>query len=195
MVGTGATTVAVISDPLESVDPQPAPWLDKDFLTIERPRTISATFPVSTNSWKLVRVSETNDWQLVDARANEKLDSSKISAVTGPFSSVNFSDVAPLEGNTNFNNSSSHTILTVQTFGGFDYVAKIGSKQDDNYPVNFSITTNSTAAKTAADDLARQKEFENWVYYLPGYSIDELLKLRNQLLVEVTNSVSAPTEK
>ncbi len=51
-------------------------------------------FPVATNSWKLTRASETNDWQLADAKPGEKLDSSKISSVTSPFSSPSFNDVA-----------------------------------------------------------------------------------------------------
>ena len=91
-----AKTVAVISDPLDSVQPKPETWLNKDFLSIEKPRTIAVQFPEATNSWKLTRASETNDWQLADAKPDEKLDSSKISSVTSPFSSPSFNDVSPL---------------------------------------------------------------------------------------------------
>ena len=37
MAGAGAKTVDVISDPLDNVQPQPEEWLDKDFLSIEKP--------------------------------------------------------------------------------------------------------------------------------------------------------------
>jgi hypothetical protein len=195
MVGPGSKTVAVISDPLDSVEPRPEQWLDKEIFSIERPRAISAQFTQATNSWKLTRPSETNDWQLADVRANEKLDASKISNITTAFGSVSFNDVAPLEGHSDFSNATSNTLLTVSTFDGLNYVANIGPKQDDNYPVNFSITTNSSATGTAADKLAGQRKFENWIYYLPAYSIEEMLKPRNQLLSGSTNEVSSASDK
>jgi hypothetical protein len=71
--------------------------LNKDFLSIEKPRAIAVQFPEATNSWKLTRASETNDWQLADAKPGEKPDASKISSVTSPFSSASFNDVAPLK--------------------------------------------------------------------------------------------------
>jgi hypothetical protein len=195
MAGAGAKTVAVISDPLNSAQPQPEQWLDKDFLSIDRPRTISAQFAEATNSWQLTRASETNDWQLADAATNEKLDSSKISSLTTPFSSVSFNDVAPLADHANSNSASDNPVLTIETFDGLTYVAKIGTKQDDNYPVTFSITTNSTATPATADKLAKARPYEKWIYYLPSYNLDDLLKPRGQLLVQETNTVSTPSDK
>jgi len=212
MAGTGAKTVDVIFDPLDNVQPQPAQWLNKEFLSIEKPRSIEAQFPEATNSWKLERASETNDWQLADAKPDEKLDSSKISNVTSPFSSPSFNDVAPLKSG----GATNDTVLTVETSDGFNYVARIGPKQDENYPVSFTIAANLPAERTAARDekpadkakldqefkdqqaklaekLAKEKQFENWTYYLPAYSVDEILKPRDQLLAEAkTNAVAQP---
>ena len=53
MAGAGAKTVALISDPLDNVQPKPEQWLNKDFLSVEKPRTIAVKFPEATNSWKL----------------------------------------------------------------------------------------------------------------------------------------------
>jgi hypothetical protein len=204
MVGTGAPTLAVISDPLDKVQPQLEQWLNKEFLSIENPRTVAVQFAEATNSWKLTRISETNDWQLADAKPDEKLDSTKTSSVTSPFSSASFNDVsAPAAaGLTNL------TVLTVETFDGFTYVVKIAPKQDENYPVSFSITANLPTERPAAKDekpadktrldkefkdrlarlnekLAREKPFTNWVYHLPAYTVDPLIKPRDQLLAEV----------
>ena len=148
MAGAGAKTVAVISDPLDTVQPKPDQWLNKDFLTVEKPRTIAVQFPEATNSWKLDRASETNDWQFADAKAGEKLDSAKISSVTSPFSSASFNDVAAAPASA----AASNTVLTVETFDGFTYTASIGPKQDDNYPVRFTITASLPAARTPAKD-------------------------------------------
>ncbi|HUC84285.1 MAG TPA: DUF4340 domain-containing protein [Candidatus Acidoferrales bacterium] len=206
--------VALISDSLDNVQPKPDQWLNKDFLTVENPRSIAVQFPQATNSWKLTRASETNDWRLADAKAGEKLDASKISSVTSPLSSPNFNDVAPRAPSS----SSSNTVLTIQTFDGFDYVANIGPKRDDNYPVSFAISATLPATraaakdekaeekakldkefqahqKTLADKLAKEQAFTNWVYQLPSYSIDEILKTRSQLLEEPSTNSMASTQK
>lgn len=214
MAGAGAKTVDVISDPLENVQPQPVQWLDKTFLTIEKPRMIAVQFPEATNSWKLTRASETNDWELADAKPGEKLDPSKISSVTSPFSSASFTDVAPLKPG----NATNSTLLKVDTFDGFSYVAKIGSKQDDDYPVSFSVSANLPAERVAAKDekaedktkvdkefndqqtqlkekLAREEQCTNWIYQVPSYTIDQLLKTRSQLLMEASTNAPAEVDK
>ncbi len=204
MAGAGAKTVDVISDPLDNVQPRPEEWVDKNFLNIENPSLIEEQFPEATNSWRLTRASATNDWQLADAKPDEKLDSSKISGVTSPFSSASFNDVAPLKPG----GAATNTVLTVQTFDGFTYVAKIAPKRDDDYPVRFSVAANIATERTPAKDekaedkarldkefkdrqsqlnerLARESEFTNWIYYLPAFTVDSLIKARGELLAEV----------
>ena len=212
MVGTGAKTLAVITDPLDNVQARPAQWLSKDFLSMEKPRSISMQYPDATNSWKLTRVSETNDWQLADAKADEKLDASRVSSVISPFHSISFNDLELLGASNSINN----IMMTVETFDGFTYLARIGQKQTEDYPVSFTITANLATERASAKDekaedkarldkefkqqqgklaekLSKERQFENWIYYLPAYSVDEILKPRGQLLAEVkTNSVSQP---
>ena len=214
LVGTGARNLAVISDPLDNVQPRPEQWLNKDFLAVEKPRMIAVQFPEATNSWQLTRASETNDWQLVGATSEEQLDSAKVSGVTSPLSSAAFSDVAAL----NTSNSPVGTTLTVETFDGFTYVARIGPNVNGNYPVAFAINadlaasrmvaTNEPAADKArldqefkarqqqlADKLAREKVFEGWLYLLPAYSLDSQLKPKSQLLLEAKKATPAAAGK
>ncbi len=213
MAGAGAKTVDVISDPLDNLQPPPAEWLDKNFLSITNPSLIEAQFPEATNFWKLTRASATNDWQLADAKPDEKLDSSKISGVTSPFDSASFNDVAPLKPG----GAATNTVLTVRTFDGFTYVAKIAPKRDDDYPVSFSISANLAAERTPAKDekaedkakldkefkdrqsqlnekLARESQFTNWVYYVPAFTMDSLLKTRGELLADVQKDESPTNE-
>ena len=215
MVGTGTKTVDVISDPLETVQPQPDQWLNKEFLSIENPRMVEVQFPVATNSWKLTRASVTNDWQLADAKPDEKLDTTKISTVTNPLSSAGFSDVEPLKS---ISPATSDTVLTVETFDGFTYVANIGAKKDDNYSVTFKVAANLPAKRVAAKTekpeekikldqafkaehaklaakLAKEQQYEKWVYLLPAYSVDEVLKTRGQLLAEPKKETATPSAK
>jgi hypothetical protein len=204
LAGADAKTVALVSDPLETAQPGPDRWLSKDFLSIEKPSAISAQFPDATNSWKLTRASQTNDWQLADAKPDEKPDASNMSSVTSPFSSANFNDIAPLKSA----GATTNTVLTVQTFDGFTYIARIAPKRDTDYPVSFSIAANIAAERAAARDekpedktrldkefkdsqdklrekLARESQFTNWVYFIPAFTIDPMIKTRTELTAEV----------
>lgn len=212
MTAPGAQSVALISDPLDSVQTKADQWLNKDFLNVENPKSVAVQFPEATNSWKLTRASETNDWQLADAKAGEKLDSSKISSVTSPLSSASFNDVAP---RATASATGSNTVLTIETFDGFNYVATVAPKKDDNYPVTLTLSANlptarvaakdekaedkakldkdfATHQKTLTDKLAKEQGLTNWVYQLPGYSIEEILKTRSQLMEEASTNSAAP---
>jgi hypothetical protein len=214
MTGTGTKTVALISDPLDQVQSQPQSWLDPDFFSLEKPRRIAMQFAEATNSWQLTRASVTNAWQLADAQPGEKLDETKISTVTSPFSSARFSDVAPLDSGKTTNGP----VLTVETFDGFTYVVRIGPKQEDNYPVNFSLTANLPAERVAgADEKAadktrldqefkarqtqlaekrtRESAFTHWIYRLPADAVDPVIKTRGDLLEEVKKTETPKAEK
>ncbi len=217
MAGSGAKTVALISDSLDSVDPKPEAWLDKTFFKIENPQSLAVTFPAATNSWKLVRATETNDWELADPKPGEKLDAEKISDVTGAFSSPGFDDVSPgAAGGT-------HTAeLTARTFDGFAYTINLGPEQEDHYPVRLSVAATLPAEpapakdakpeeqakldaafkaqqKTLTDKLTQEKQFENWVYSVPASVVDPVIKPRSELLValktETATNPPATTEK
>jgi hypothetical protein len=214
-VGSSSKTIAVVSDALESIQPKPGSWLSKDFFSIEKPSSIAVQFPEATNSWILTRAAETNDWQLADAKAEEKLDSSKSSSVTSPFSSPSFNDVTPADGHPEAVGLTNVTRVTVETFDGFTYTMKLGQKRSEDFPMAVAVTANLPSERVAAKDekpedktkrdtefkdrlkkltdkLATEKKFEGWVYYLPTYTVEPFLKTRSQLLVEAK---SEPTEK
>jgi hypothetical protein len=202
-----AKNVAVISDALEEVQPAPERWLNKDFFHIEKPRVIAVQFPQATNSWKLTRASETNDWQLAGARPGEKLDSSKLYSVTSPFSSPSFDDVLPGNTKPEISGLTNVTSLTVETFDGFTYAAKIGPERDGHHPLTISVAAELPKERVAAKDekpedktkldkefqdrqkaladkLAKEKALGAWIFQVPAYTVDSLLKTRGQLLVE-----------
>jgi hypothetical protein len=211
MVGTNATTVAVIPDPLDSVQTNPAAWLDKTFIAVERPRAVSVTFAEAAKSWKLTRTTEANGWQLAEAKADEKLDPAKASGITTAFNGLSFNDVAAKSDNP----AVFDTVLTVETFDGFSYVVKIGDRKDDYYPVTLSVAAELATFRTAGKDekpadktkldqefkdrqavltekLAKEKRLEGWIYHLPASAIDSLTKPRKEFLVEVKKEQPPP---
>lgn len=228
LTDSNSATVAVISDPLNEVAPAPDQWLDKTFFQIEKPQSISVIFSKATNSWALTRSSETNDWELADAKPGEKLDSSRVSETVGSFSSPSFEDVATgLNPEQMGLNRPTH--VEIKTFDGFDYLIKVGRKINDNYcltvhtsatlpqepvPANGAKAEQQTTVdktfqanlKNLQDKLARESAFNRWVYFVPAWTVDPLLKTRDQLLVPrpavtqtnmpaASNSLEKPTPK
>src|SRR5205085_9172026 len=92
-IGSDSDRVALISDALANIEPQPDQWLNKDFFKIEKVRSIAVAFPAATNSWKLTRDTESAEWKLADAKPGEQLDASKASGVVNPLASPSFTDV------------------------------------------------------------------------------------------------------
>ncbi len=205
LAASNATSVAVISSPLNEVNPAPDQWLDKTFFKIEKPQSISVDFPEATNSWKLVRASETNSWALAEAKPGEKLDESKASETAESFSSPSFVDVAT-DLDKKQTGLDKPTLVEMKTFDGFDYSLKIGLETNDNY----YLTVKTSAAfpkepaaakgekpeqqaaldktfranlKKLQDKLAQESAFSKWVYLVPTWSVNPLLKTRGQLLV------------
>jgi hypothetical protein len=205
-VGTNSQTVALISDPLDNAEPNPEQWLNKDFIHIEKPKSIEVDFPAATNSWKLTRASETGEWKLADAKPGEDLDSSKSSGVTSPFSSPNFTDVLP--GSKLGESATNHpTTVKIDTFDNFNYTIKVGAKTNDDYLVTITVTAQLPKERAAgkdekaadkagldkefkdtqqklADKLKQEQSFEKWTYLVPSWVVDPVLKERGQLLAE-----------
>jgi len=127
MVGTGAKTLAVVSDPLSNLEAKPEQWLNKDFFKVEKIRSIAVTYPVATNSWKVTRDTESgSDWKLAEAKPGEQLDSSKTSSFSSALSSPSFNDVLPADTKPAETGLDKPTVVTLTTFDDFTYTLKLG---------------------------------------------------------------------
>ena len=139
MIGTNVQSIALISDALSNVEPEPDDWLNKDWFKVEKLRSISVTTTNATNNWKLTRESETGEWKLADAKAGEQLDTGKSSSVSSALSYPSFNDVAT-------NTAAEATGLakpltaTLESFDGFNYTVKVGNKTgEDNYYFQMAV--------------------------------------------------------
>jgi len=205
-VAGNAGTVAVISDALSNIEPKPEQWLNKDFVKVEKVRSIAVVFPEPTNSWKLSRETESGDWKLADAKPAEQLDSSKTSSVSNPLSSPSFNDV-DTTSSTQQLGLDKPTVVTLDTFDDFSYTLKVGQKTNDNYPLLVAVAAQLPKERTPAKDekpedkdkldkqfkeqqkkladkLAQEQAFQNWTYLVSSWTLEPLLKSRSQLMVE-----------
>lgn len=205
-VSGAGDAVAVISDPLNDVEPGAARWLNKDFFKIEKPRSISVTFAEATNSWTLTRETDGGEWKLTDAKSEEKLDAGKSAGVTSPFASASFNDVA-LGLTLEQSGLDKPTVIKVATFDGLEYAVNIGAKEVGDYFLTVSISGNFAKERAAVADekpedkakadkefadtrkrleekLAAESAFSKWTYRVPAWVVDPLLKKRGELLEE-----------
>jgi hypothetical protein len=206
MVGGTSDSVAVISDPLSNVEAKPGSWLNKDFFKVDKVRAVAVTFPTPTNSWKLTRETESGEWKLADSKPGEQLDSAKASGVSNPLSSPGFEDVC-VGAKPEVTGLDKPTTIALETFDGFNYTVKVGTKTNDNYYLTVAVAANLAKERTAGKDekpedkdkldkefkakqqkleekLAQEKGFEKWTYLVAGWTVDSLLKERSQLFVE-----------
>lgn len=206
LVGGATNRVALISDPLANLEPNPGPWLNKDFFKVEKARSIAVTFPVATNSWQLVRDTEGGTLKFAAATTGEELDSGKASGAGNPFTSPSFDDVVVgmTPEQTGLNQP---TVVAIETFDGFNYTVKVGAKTNENYFLTLAVAATLPKERTVGKDekpedkarldkeftdqqkklgekLAQEKTFEPWTYLVAGWTVDSVLKERAQLLVE-----------
>jgi len=218
MLPSDAKNALLVTDPMTQVEPKPADWLNKDFFKVERPRTISLAFPEATNSWKISRDTEAGDWKLVDAKPDEKLDSTKASNVYNPFGQPGMDDVVPKSAKPEDYGLDKPTVLTVETFDDFVYTIKIGKKNGESYPISMAFTANLPKERPPAKDekpedkaladkawterqkqleekLKQTKTYEGWTFLVTGWNVDVFLKVRGDLLaakVEAPKAEATP---
>jgi hypothetical protein len=208
MAGSDKSHALLVSDPMNSIEPKPESWLNKDFFKIEKPKVISVTYPAApTNSWKLTRDTEAAEWKLADAKKDEKLDNGKAGGVESPFVSPTFNDIVYPAAKPEDLGLDKPTVVSVETFDGFTYRVKVGKKTGEEYPITLAVSAVfpkepevskdekpeqkaqadklwQEHQKTLDDKLKKEKFCESWTYLLPTWNVDPVLKDRKDLLEE-----------
>lgn len=200
-------TVLVTTEQFADAEPKPENWLEKDFLKVERVKSIAVTYATNAaTGWTVTRETEGAEWKLAGLKPTEQADTNKLSALGSPLSSPAFADVVadPKPDKTGLDKPAT---LVLQTFDGFTYTAKAGTASGDNYPFTIAITGNFPKARTPAadekpedkakldkdfadaqkklaDKLAADAKFAKWTYLVSKWTLDSVLKSRTDLLVE-----------
>jgi hypothetical protein len=207
MLKSDPQDVITISDPLNSVDPKAASWLDKDFFKVEKPKLISFVSTNESNSWTLSRETESSPWVLARLRPGEVLDTNKVASLSSTLSYPSFVDVAP-DQSPEKTGIDKPLKVTIETFDGFAYVLKVGNKTPENdYDLNVEVTGNVPSQRTPgkdekpdektkldkdfldktkqlSDKLHQEQALAKWTYVVNSYLIDPMIRDRSQLMVE-----------
>ena len=201
-------SVAIVSEPFANIEPKAEDWLDKDFLKVEKIRSIAVTTGTATNDWRMSRETESGEWKLAEAKPDEKLDTSKVSNFNWMLTSVSFHDVAKPDVKPEQTGLDKPITAHVATFEDFTYVVKIGkSESDSRHYVQFATSANiakeraegkdekkedkekldkefKDKATKAQEKLKKEQLHDKWVYVVDKYSIESLLKSRHEFRAE-----------
>jgi len=201
------TTVALVSDPLASIEPDPAAWLNKDFFKVQKIKSIQVAYPnAPTNSFQLSRSSESGPWTLAGLKDQEELDATKTSGFNYALNNPTFNDVI-VDPDAARLGLERPVLVRIETFEGFDYEIKVGTKSDSTLPLRVAVQATyprereasededasvktqkdkefADTLKTRDDKLAKEQALEKWTYRVSSWSFDSVLKKRGDLVKE-----------
>ena len=141
------------SSPLNDIAADPSEWLQKDeFIKIEKIKSVTVTQPDATNSWSLTREKEGDDMTLVDAKEDEKLDSSKGNSAGRVFGFANFDDVASKSAKPEDLGMDKAVSANIETFEGYTFAIKMSKSGEDHY-----MTVNAAGTRVPQDDESKAR--------------------------------------
>ena len=202
----GEDTIWEIADQLPDLVTKPDAWLAKAFFDVQKLKSVEVTAAKPEDSWKAARTEETGDFLLEGAKPGEKIDAGKVS-LGSLLSSPTFNDVLGKDQAAALMKDAVKAKLV--TFEGFSYnvqaVKQAGQGSGDKYYLTVSVSAELPKERAAVKDekpedkkkndeafdeekkkqeekLAKEKNFEGWVYEVTEYTISSLLKKRAEIL-------------
>jgi hypothetical protein len=205
--------VDLVSESFLNVDPvNVAPWLDKTFIGPGEAKEIDQAAWSNNPGWKLIRKDPKSEWQLEDLQTGENLDKSFAQSLSN--FAPTFTDVRPLSLSPDETGLKDPFRISIKKFDGFTYdllVGKVGPDKsrflqlgvsaelpsaripdpnesaDDKKKKDEEFDKKNTALK---ERLATEKRFEKWVYLVPDWNLEQILKRRDEIVSKASPSPS-----
>ena len=194
----GKADVALVSNPLRSLSPGAAAWLDKEFLKMPDVKSVELQ---GQDGWRLSRKDKAGKFAVEGVKAGEEELADKVGELGGAFGYFYFSDVSP---DTGVAADAKARKLAVETFDGFKYELAVvpGSGKaslavrvafeppkarqagKDEKPEDKAKLDKEFAEAQAQlkERFGKEKFFEKWAFVIPEYKASSLLKKRSELV-------------
>jgi hypothetical protein len=154
--------------------------------------------------WKVIRKDSKADWQLEDLKPGESLDKSFAQSLS-TFAPT-FVDVRPSSASSEEAGLKEAFKVRIKTLDGFIYDFLIGREgPDKTHYLQLSVSADLPSARTSepnesADDkkkkdeefdkktaslkarLEQEKQFEKWIFLVPDYNLEQILKRRDEII-------------
>jgi hypothetical protein len=195
-----------VSNAYDGLNNDPAAWLLKDFVNVEKLKSVEVTHAKPEDSWKASKKAESDaDFALEAPKAGEELDTGK-ATLASFLNAPSFDDVQPKDKAAELLKDAVKVTLT--TFDGFTYTVQAAKKAVDGSDKYFmTITTTAKLAdkrdpvkdekeedkkkndeafaatkKSLEEKLAKEKACDGWVYQVTEYTINTAFKKRSEII-------------
>lgn len=208
MVPGNPAKVWLVNETFANVEPKADQWISKDFIKVEKVKSVSVDRPGETNDWSVARETESGEWKMASLAESEKFDNAKASSLNYALSSPSFNDIAAPELTLEQTGLKEPTIAKLETFEGFVYTINIGSQTNsENYYLQAKVDGKFPTERTAAaeekpedkekldkefkekteklqEKLKKEQAFGKWTYLVSKWTVDALLKERKDFMAE-----------
>jgi hypothetical protein len=207
--------VYVVGETFANIDPVTVgSWLDKTFIVPGEIREIKQSPWSNNQGWKIARDAPKAEWRLQDTQNGETLEKQFAQAV-GNFT-PSFIDVRSPSVSTDETGLNEPFRVELKTFDGFKYDFAIGKSGPEKaryakFEVGAEINpTRVPGPNESPDDkkkmdqefdkkiaelrqrLEDERKLEQWVYLVPDWNLDQLMKRRDEILAK-PSSTPAPS--
>ncbi|HZC59955.1 MAG TPA: DUF4340 domain-containing protein [Chthoniobacterales bacterium] len=197
--------VYLVSESFYGVDPvTQGAWLDKTFISPGELTEVDQAASDNNPGWKIVRKDSKADWQLEGLQSGESLEKTFAESLSS--FSPTFVDVRPKTVSPDQTGLNDPFKVTIKTADAFTYNLLLGKEGPDKtryaqFTVNADLPATRTPepnekpedkkTKDEAFDkkvaglkerLQKEKQFEKWVYLIPDYSLQQILKRRDEII-------------
>jgi hypothetical protein len=201
----GGGQVVLVADALSEVEPKADRFLDKDFFRVEKLRSLAVTGP-DGGAWRLVREREGGAWQLADGAEGEELDTSKVTFANNVLAYPSFVDVVDPDLPVEETGLDRAWVAELETFEGLHYAVRIGSPNEaEQYHLTVAVRGEYPRQREVGEEeseedrerlelefeeqltrldekLETEKGYGDWTYLVSKWTVDSLLKPREDLL-------------
>jgi len=204
----------LVNETFSNIESRPEQWLDKDFIKVEKVKSVSVTFPDKPDSsWSVSRETEAGEWKLLDPKEGEKFESSKASSLNYALSSPSFNDVLSPELKAEETGLAQGPAARLETFDGFVYNIRVGGgTNEDNRHLQVQVQGTFAKERTPAADekpedkdrldkefrdktdklqekLNKEQSFGKWTYLVSKWTVDSLLKERASFMADAKEAL------
>jgi hypothetical protein len=197
--------VYLVSESFFNIDPlSVGQWLDKTFIVPGDLKEIDQAAWSNNPGWKIVRDDPKADWKLENPQSDEELDKSFAQSLSN--FAPSFTDVRPSTISPDETGLSDPFRIRIKAFDGFAYDLLLGKQGPEKTRyVQLQVSADlpsvrrpepqeSPEDKKKKDEefdkrytelkrrLEREKRFEKWVFLVPDWSIEQILKRRNEVV-------------
>jgi len=207
MVGSDVSTVSLVKETFQSAGTKVPNWLSKDFFKVEKLKSVQYTDAAGTNSWKLVRDSESAELQLANAGEKEIVNDTNARSLKTLFSSPSFTDV-DVETDPVKTGLDKPAKVVISTFDNFTYEIAIGGEDsDENRYLSMKVTADIQKERAPGEDekeedkakldkehadqvakleekLENEKKFEGHTFLVSGWTVNSVMKPRSEMVKE-----------